>query len=159
MVRWFDGTEWTPHAVSADEPRPDSVVETDWQPLTDEQLRRQEQFTEWDIDVPQGSEPRYNGGGGVGGWEANRLARLTMRAGGRGPVHASRWLIATTVVLVLLAWGDHRHRWWLGVAAGLFFVVAVVSEVRAIRERAHWRELGRSDDPPAAGGPRAVDRG
>ncbi len=150
MVRWFDGTEWTSHAVAADAPRRDQLVESDWQPLTDEQLRRQERFTDWDIDVPRGTEPRYSGGGGVGGWEANRLARLTMRAGSRGPVHASRWLIATTVVLALLAWGDHRHRGFLVVAAALFFVLAVVAEVRAIRERARWREPPGPSDRLAA---------
>ena len=61
-----------------------------------------------------------------------------------GPAHLARWLAALTVVLALLAWGDHRHRVLLVIMAALLFVAAVVVGIRQIRERAYWRRFGRS---------------
>jgi hypothetical protein len=143
--RWFDGSVWTVHAVSAGEPHPDLVVESDWQGLTDEQLRATERFPGWDLAVPRDGERPYDGGGGWQGLEANRVGRWTMRTGQRwGPVHPDRWVLALTVVLAGLAWGDQRHRIVLAVAAGLSFVVTVGAVVRETRQRRYWRRAGES---------------
>jgi len=76
---------------------------------------------------------------------AERSARLVDRIGPRGPVHLTRYLAASTGVLVLLTLSDRRHRALLGVLAVGFLVAAVVFGVRQIRERARWRRLG--DEP------------
>jgi hypothetical protein len=142
-VRWFDGTVWTTHAVAADQPSPDKVVEQNWQGETPEEMR-QGRFAKWDVDIPRGNEPSFNGGGGVGGLEANRAARASSRYGMNGPAHLARWLAALTVVIALLAWGDHRHRVLLVTVAAVLFVAAVVVGIRQTRERAYWRRVGES---------------
>ena len=141
-ARWFDGTVWTTHAVSTDEPRPDQVVGQDWQGQTPEETR-QDRFATWDVAIPREGEPAFNGGAGVGGLEADRAARVASRYGMNGPVHLARWLVALTVILALLAWGDHRHRVLSVIMAVALFVAAVVVAIRQMRERAHWRDVGR----------------
>jgi|GEM_PF-4342236 len=143
-VRWFDGTEWTTHAVAADGPRPDRIVEERWDGRTGDGRRadtRESSRPVWDVAVPRAGEPAYDGGGGVGGLRANRAARLGTRIGPKGVVHLTRYVAAATVVLVVLAWGDAHHRVVFGALAGGFLVVTVVVGIRTARERARWRRL------------------
>lgn len=127
-VRWFDGTAWTTHALSADEPRPDHVVEDRWDGHTG--------------DGHTGDDARA---AGVGGPPKSRAARLGTRIGPKGVVHLARYLGAVTVLLVVLAAGDPRHRALLAVLALGFLVATVVVAVREARDRARWRRLG--DEP------------
>ncbi len=105
---------------------------------------RHDRFATWDIAIPRGNEPTFNGGGGVGGLEANRAARVASRYAMNGPAHLARWLAALSVVLALLAWGDHRHRVLLAIMATALFVAAGVVGIRQTRERAYWRRVGES---------------
>ena len=144
-VRWSDGTAWTTHAVAADEPRPDRIIEQEWDGRSGDDRRAdamQESRPAWDVAVPGAGEPAYDGGGGVGGLRANRAARLGTRIGPKGVVHLTRYLATATLVLVLLTWGDVRHRAVLGVLAVGFLVATVVVGVREARDRARWRRLG-----------------
>ncbi len=69
-----------------------------------------------------------------------------MRTGARwGPVRVSRWLVGLTVLLAFCAWGDPTHRWLLAPAAAVALVITVVFMVREAKERAYWRNVGRSD--------------
>jgi hypothetical protein len=69
-----------------------------------------------------------------------------MRTGASwGPVSATRWLGGLTVLLALLAWGDHRHRVLLAAVAVPSLVGTVIVGIRGIRDRARWKELGNSD--------------
>ena len=143
-VRWFDGTAWTTHAVADSRSRPDQVVEDDWEsPDPDERVRNERLPSVIDLDVPKGSEPAFNGGGGVGGLGVNRLSRLFMRAGPSGPASATRWLVGLTAVLALLAWGDQRHRVLLAIGASIALIATVVVGIRRSRDRARWRDVGR----------------
>lgn len=143
--RWFDGSEWTSHAVPSETPDPDSLVERDWDAMTPGELRRQEQFSSNDLSIPHEGEAGYDGGGGWQGLYANRVGRGVMRAGLRwGPVRASRWIGGLTLVLAFCAWGDPAHRVFLAPAATASLVATVVFVVREARERAYWRKVGRS---------------
>ena len=121
--RWFDGSEWTGHAVVSDTPDPDALVERDWEGMTAEELRSQEQFSSNDLSIPHQDEARYDGGGGWQGLYTNRVGRGVMRAGTRwGPVRASRWLGGLTLVLAFSRGATRltgcfwlpqpRHHWW-----------------------------------------------
>lgn len=143
-MRWFDGTQGTVRAVPADQPAPDRLVELDWDGRSPEQKRRDEQFRSWDTSVAREGEQPYDGGGGANGVLANRLGRAVMRYGSRsGPANSVRWMAGLTIVLSLLAWGDHRHRLLLVVLAVPCLVATVIAELRRRRERSRWRELGR----------------
>jgi Flp pilus assembly protein TadB len=145
-LRWFDGTVWTIHDVSADAPRPDAVVESTWKGSAPEEMRERERFPASDLTIPRDGERAYDGGGGWQGLYANRVARGVTRAGTRwGPASATRWLAGLTLVLALLAWGDHRHRLLLVALAVPCLVGTVIVGIREIRERARWKELGKSD--------------
>jgi hypothetical protein len=143
-LRWFDGTVWTTHAVAADTPHPDEVVESRWAAGTER--RDQVRTPARDLSVPREGERPYDGGGGWQGLYANRAGRGVMRAGARwGPVHATRWVGGLTIVLVLLAWGDPRHRTLLAVLAAVALMATVVVGIRAARDRAYWRNAGRTE--------------
>ena len=69
-----------------------------------------------------------------------------MRAGTRwGPVRSTRWMVVITALLALLAWGDSRHRVILAVATGIGLVATVVVSNHEKRQRAYWRDVGRTD--------------
>jgi hypothetical protein len=143
-IRWFDGSQWTTHAVASDQQDPDHVVEHDWKGPTPETTRQEEweeQFPKWDVAVARGDEPPFDGGGGVGGLEANRVARLATRYSSV-VYHPIPWLGALVVLLALLAWGDPAHRMPLIVAASVLFAVTIVAEMRAKAARAHWKRVG-----------------
>ncbi len=144
--RWFDGSEWTTHAVASDIPDRDTVVAKDWQPKTPEELRWEEQFSQKSLSIPHKGERPYDGGGGYQGMVANRGARYVMRVGARwGPVKTARWLGGFTVLLAICAWGDPAHRAFLAPAAVVSLVVTVIASIRGARERARWDELGRQE--------------
>ena len=144
--RWFDGSEWTGHAVPSDTPNPDARVDRDLDATTPGELQSQEHFSSNDPSIPQAGEPRYDGGGGWQGLYANRVGRGVMRASTRwGPIRPSRWLAGLTVVLALCAWGDPVHRFFLAPAAAMSLVATIVFAVREAKERAYWRKVGRSD--------------
>lgn len=145
-MRWFDGSVWTIHAVPAETPHPDGVVESTWQGSTPAEMREQERFPASDLTVPRDRERAFDGGGGWQGLYANRVARGVMRSGTRwGPVSATRWLGGLTAILALLAWGDHRHRVLLAAAAVLCLVGTVIVGIRGVHDRARWKELGNSE--------------
>jgi Protein of unknown function (DUF2510) len=144
--RWFDGSEWSVHAIAADTADPDRPVERDWPGLTDGESERHEQFSSSDRTFPHEGEARNDGGGGGQGLYANRVGRGVMRAGMRwGPARASRWLGGLTLLLTICAWGDPAHRVFLAPAAAVSLVATVVFTVREARERAYWRKVGRHD--------------
>ena len=143
--RWFDGSEWTGHAVASDTPDPDGLVGRGWDDKTPGDLRSQEQFSSNDLSVQHKDKASYDGGGGWQGLYANRVGRGVMRAGTRwGPVRVSRWLGGLTLVLAFCAWGDPAHRVFLAPAAAVSLVAAAVFVVREAKERAYWRKVGRS---------------
>ncbi len=144
--RWFDGTEWTTHAVPTTAADPDAVVVRDWQPRYSEELRRGEQFSENALSIPRDAEPAYDGGGGYQGVIANRAGRYAMRLVARwGPVKAVRWFGGLTVLLAICAWGDPAHRVFLAPLAAVSLVATVIVGIREARERARWNELGRQE--------------
>jgi hypothetical protein len=144
--RWFDGSEWTSHALPSDIPDPDRLVEQDWNGASSEELWKQEQFPSNDLSIPHEGEARYDGGGGWQGLYANRVGRGAMRAGMRwGPVQASRWLGGITLVLAFCAWGDPAQRVFLAPVAAVLLVATIVFSIREARERAYWRKAGGSD--------------
>jgi hypothetical protein len=143
-IRWFDGSVWTTHAAPDNTSRPDALVEAHHDKRSPEELRQQERFSKWDVAVVRRGEPAFNGGGGRAALDANRMIRLADRAGLNGPVNLARWLLGATIIVAVLAWADHRHRLMLSVVAAVLLVAAVVVEIRAIRERAYWRDAGRS---------------
>jgi Flp pilus assembly protein TadB len=143
--RWFDGTVWTTHATAADTPHPDMVVESGWQGSTPEELRELERHPGRDMAVHRGGERTYDGGRGWQGLYVNRVGRGMMRAGTRwGPVHATRWVGGVALALALLAWGDQRHRIVLAALAAIALVVTVIVGIREARDRAYWRDVGRT---------------
>ena len=55
-VRWSDGTAWTTHAVAADEPRPDRIIEQEWDGRRGNDRRADamdESRPAWDVSVPR----------------------------------------------------------------------------------------------------------
>ena len=131
-IRWFDGTEWTIHAVPSNEPDPDQVVHKYGDARAADGVRGQEwrdQFPWWDTAIAQGDEPPFNGAGGIGGLVANREARFATRLVARLR-HRAAWLTGVIVaVFSLLALGDPTHRTVLvALGTGLLAIVLIVED-------------------------------
>jgi hypothetical protein len=151
-VRWFDGSQWTTHAVDASAPRPDDVVEDKWSPLDhhDPKVEQRDwwsQFPKGDVAVPHmvddGTVVRQVGMGvSVGGGWAGRTPPFVARTA-TGPFHPARLFAVATFVLVLMALGDPSQRVALCIAASVMFSAAVAAEVVLFRRRAHWRRVGQ----------------
>jgi hypothetical protein len=140
--RWFDGSEWTGHAVDADPPE---RMERDGGGASPGERQERRHFSSDEHSTTGEGEARYEGGGGGQGLHVNRVGRGVLRAGARwGPVRASRWLGGLTLLLVLCALGDPAHRVFLAPAAAVSLVATVFFSVREARERAYWRRVGRN---------------
>jgi hypothetical protein len=149
QVRWFDGTEWTIHAVASSQPDPDQFVEKNEDVRTPEQMRQQEwqaQFPWWDTTaVAQGDEPPFDFRGGATGFDLNQAGRFYVRLGNRlkDLLSTSGWVLVLAVVLFGSAWFDSQHRVILAALGGLTLALSLGLKVRANRTREEWERVGR----------------
>jgi len=144
MIRWFDGSKWTTHAVPASTSDPDAVVVADFDSITPEQAWL-DKFPKWDIAIPKGTERRFDGRGGVGGLEGTYIARGVGRYGNSrnaGLVMSA----ALTVLLGFAAWADPEHPIWVVAlaSAGLLITIGTIS--LRIYSAHHWKRVGESTD-------------
>jgi hypothetical protein len=150
-VRWFDGSQWTTHAVPSASVHPDEVVERHADGRSPEERREEEwksQFPWWDTAIAQGTEPPYSGGGGARGYYINQLGRFDSRFGTRlrnWPVRTPGWTFALAGVLVLMALIDAPGRPLVIALAALSFLVSLWSKIKALRDRRHWKRVGQQD--------------
>lgn len=150
QVRWFDGTEWTIHAVPSNQPDRDQVVEENNDSGTAEQLRQQEwkaQFAWWDTAVALGDEPAFDFRGGARGFDLNQAGRFDVRLGNRleGLLSTSGWVLVLSVILFVMAWFDGQHRVILAVLGGLTLATSLGLMVRAHSIRKEWERVGHGD--------------
>lgn len=150
QVRWFDGTEWTIHAVRSSEPCPDQFVEKNDELRTPEQMRQQEwqaQFPWWDTAVAQGDEPPFDFRGGARGFDLNQAGRFDMRLGSRLKrlMSTAGWVLVVALLLFVMAWFDRQHELTLIGLGSLALATSLGLRVRANRNREHWRRVGHQD--------------
>jgi len=151
QVRWFDGSEWTMHAVAASITNPTAVVQQEFDSRSDDEKRLDEwrsQFPMWDPTVRRAGEPGFDGAGGVGGFEMSQRAVMATRIAS-GFKHPAR--VGTTftlLVLGLLAWGDPVKRALFLAIGAVFVVIAFMAEVHWARQRAHWDRVGKGEVTP-----------
>ncbi len=70
--RWFDGSDWTVHAVASGTPDLDALVQRDWEGTTPGELQSREKFSSNNLTILHQDEARYDGGGGWQGLYTNR---------------------------------------------------------------------------------------
>jgi hypothetical protein len=151
LVRWFDGSKWTIHAVPSTEAHPDQVAERNADPRTPEERREEEwkdQFPWWDTAVGRGAEPRFHGQGGATGFGINQAMRFNTRLLGRlkdSPLRPVAWLFILLPLIALMALGDLAQRVVLLLVAAIVLLISLGFKLRSRRQAGHWKRVGQQD--------------